>query len=242
MILLLLAAGKGSRMESCTKDTNKCLLLVNNLPIVYYSLDIVSKLPISKAVIVVGYKAKKVIEYITAYKLPFPIQFVYQYEQKGIVHAMNTALPLIDEDILLNLGDEILINSKIDSMIQNFYRKNVDFMCGIKDKYELEEIAKAYSVSVDESNKIIEVCEKPNNPQNGLCGTGYCLFKYETLRFLKEVPVNKLRNQYELCDFINILIHHQKTGYPFIIGDNLININTINDLEYSKERLKRRND
>lgn len=242
MILLLLAAGRGSRMKEYTSEINKCLLMVNEFPIIYYSLKIAEKLHVSKVVIVVGYQAEKIIKYVNTHAWPFSIEFVCQCEQKGIVHAMYTALPVIQEDILLNLGDEILINSKISSMIKDFYKNKADFMCGVMYKCSVEEIQKAYSITLDIDGKISSVIEKPQHFPNDMCGTGYCIFKFETLQFLHNVPINRTRNQYELCDFINLLIKKNKTGYPYDVGEKLVNINTIHDLNFIKERLEKEND
>ena len=239
MILLLLAAGRGSRMKGYTEDINKCLLLINNFPIIHHSLKVAERLPITKVIIVVGYQSKKVIEYISSYTWPFPIEFVYQNEQKGIVHAMQVALPLINESILLNLGDEILIKGNINSMIENFYNNKPDFICGVMCNSNFKEIQKAYSIVLNENGKITKVFEKPQYLQNSMCGTGYCIFKYDVLKHLHKVPLNINRNQYELCDYINLLIQKGKIGYPYDVGGKLININTIHDLNIAKDMLKR---
>ena len=176
MILLLLAAGRGRRMKKYTDDINKCLLPVNGIPIIYYSLKKAEELSITKAIIVVGYQADKVKTAILQETWPFPIQFVYQEEQMGIVHAMQKALPLVNEneDILLNLGDEILIGSNISNMISDFYRYNPDFVCGAIYNCSIQQIQKAYSITLDFKNHITKVLEKPLTSDNGICGTGYC--------------------------------------------------------------------
>lgn len=239
MILLLLAAGRGSRMEGYTDNINKCLLIVNDFPIIYYSLKIAETLPITKAIIVVGYQAEKVIEYINLGTWPFPIEFVFQNEQKGIVHAMQKAFPLLNEDVLLNLSDEILIKGNINSMIDSFYKDKPDFICGVMHNCSVKKIQKAYSITLNEDGKITKVLEKPEFPQNSICGTGYCIFKHDILKYLHSVPLNVIRNQYELCDYINLLIQKNKTGYPYNVGEELININTIDDLNIIKDKFRK---
>lgn len=241
MILLLLAAGRGSRMKKYTDDINKCLLPVNGIPIIYYSLKKARELSITKAIIVVGYQADKVKACILQETWPFPIQFVYQEEQMGIVHAMQKSLPLIDinEDILLNLGDEILIGSNVSNMISDFYKYSPDFVCGAIYNCNIQQIQKAYSITLDSKNHITKVFEKPLDSDNGICGTGYCIFKYETLKYLANVPLNSIRNQYELCDFINILIRHNSFGYVYKVGQKLVNINIIQDLDLIRQELKK---
>lgn len=243
MILLLLAAGRGCRMKEYTDDINKCLLHVNGIPIIYYSLKKAEESSVTKAIVVIGYQAAKVKASILQQKWSFPIQFVYQEEQKGIVHAMQKAFPLIntDEDILLNLGDEILIRSNIPDMIKDFYKYGSDFVCGAIYNCNIRQIQKAYSITLNSRNQITKVLEKPVISDNGICGTGYCIFKYKTLKYLSSVPLNTVRNQYELCDFINILIKHGNIGYAYKVGQNLINVNTIQDLNFIYQELQNEN-
>jgi len=57
-IALILAAGKGTRLLSLTREIPKPLIKVNNLPIILRLLNALEKTGIKKCLIVVGYKAK----------------------------------------------------------------------------------------------------------------------------------------------------------------------------------------
>ena len=235
MELLLLLAGCGKRLGNITKTRNKCMIKINGVPILEHSLKIAEKLPISKWNIVIGYQSEQVVSYIENRINPVSVRFVHQVEQKGIVHAMQISSNLLDDDILLNLGDEFLINSHVDKMINFFHDNNVDFICGIIEGSSFEKISKAFSIKCNpKSGYIVEVKEKPITPYNNILGTGYCIFGKETLPYLERVPINSARNQYELCDFIKLLIEKGKNGVCFPVGDDLINVNTYEDLYYLK--------
>ncbi len=61
MKALVLAAGRGSRLESGIEQPNKCMLRLFGKPLVQYSLENASRAGASEIVIVVGFQAEDVI-------------------------------------------------------------------------------------------------------------------------------------------------------------------------------------
>ena len=62
MNALILAAGVSRRLYPHTYDKPKCLLEVNNKPIIHYQLDALKALNIKDIIIVVGYHREMLIE------------------------------------------------------------------------------------------------------------------------------------------------------------------------------------
>ena len=60
MKALISAAGRGARMGNMTKDTNKCALKVDGVPIIKRLVDSLEKLSINKVSVVVGYQQEKI--------------------------------------------------------------------------------------------------------------------------------------------------------------------------------------
>ena len=86
MKALILAAGRGSRINELSNSSNKCMITLNDKPVIEYILDTIIKLDVSEIIIVVGYKAEDLIDrYGTNYK-GRTIVYVNQSEQKGLVH------------------------------------------------------------------------------------------------------------------------------------------------------------
>ena len=56
--VLILAAGRGSRLKDITKDRPKCFIKVKNKEIINHQIDGIKKNGINKIGIVVGYKKK----------------------------------------------------------------------------------------------------------------------------------------------------------------------------------------
>ncbi len=241
---LILAGGRGKRLDAHTIEKNKCMLNFRGKPLIEYSLDIAKSLNVKEMVVVVGYLAEQIINaYGNSYK-GTPIKYVIQKEQKGIVHAMECAKEAIaGHDFILLLGDEFLMNTNHQSFLANHLNENAFVSCGVVYVEDKSSISKTYSILFDkDSRRILRLIEKPRNPANNLMGTGNILFKSSVFDYTEKTPINQIRGERELPDLIQCLIddgkkvtYHQLTStfvnvnYPVDIDND---INVINKILY----------
>ena len=90
LAIIILAAGKGTRMNS---DLPKVLHQINNKTMIEHVIEKTKKLNPEQLIVVVGYKHNKVREHLSSYKL----EYVLQEEQKGTAHAIEQCIPQIKE-------------------------------------------------------------------------------------------------------------------------------------------------
>ncbi|MDD6254382.1 MAG: NTP transferase domain-containing protein, partial [Bacteroidales bacterium] len=64
MQAIILAAGMGRRLGEYTKNNTKCMVPVNGVPLIDRLLGQLARLPLDRAVIVVGYEGKKLMDHI----------------------------------------------------------------------------------------------------------------------------------------------------------------------------------
>lgn len=95
---IILAAGKGTRLQSEKYDLPKVLRLADGHPLLYYVLRALDFLPVADTVIVAGYMKEKVMDKFSVY--PYAIQA----EQKGTGHAVQCA-----EDYLRDYDGPVLV-------------------------------------------------------------------------------------------------------------------------------------
>lgn len=102
--IIILAAGKGTRMQS---QLPKVLHPVGGVPILQRVLDEANQLKPSKIIVVYGYGGETVKEHFVDRE----IDWVMQAEQLGTGHAVMQALPVLDDEaqVLILLGDVPLI-------------------------------------------------------------------------------------------------------------------------------------
>ncbi len=105
--VLILAAGKGTRMKSARA---KVLHEVFFAPMVHHVLDVVGSLGIAKTVVVVGHQRQEVEESLSEYS----VSFAFQDQQLGTGHAVIVAREQLTQHggtVLILCGDTPLIRS-----------------------------------------------------------------------------------------------------------------------------------
>lgn len=233
MKALVLAGGRGSRLKSFTEDKNKSMYKFNGRPLIEYSLQNATRTGIDEVIIVVGYKAEQIINRFGNNYNGIPVRYVIQWEQKGLVHAIECSRDAIEgSDFMLFLADEILMEPKHGPMFDHFKEENLFALCGIVWVAEMERIKKTYSIIYDDRNqRIYRLIEKPRKPFNKMMGTGNCIFRNEILNYIPLTAINQQRGEKELPDMIQCAIDDGNLVKFFDIGGNYINVNTVDDID-----------
>jgi bifunctional UDP-N-acetylglucosamine pyrophosphorylase/glucosamine-1-phosphate N-acetyltransferase len=106
MAIVILAAGKGTRMNS---DLVKVLHPLMGIPMLTYTLDLsLNGIHAAKTVVVVGYQADRIRKAFSDPRL----QFTFQEDQLGTGHAVMQALPFLKDfngTVLILCGDVPLV-------------------------------------------------------------------------------------------------------------------------------------
>lgn len=236
MKALILAAGKGKRLNGVLQGKNKCLTMVGNKSIIERILDNIANIPeISDVVIVVGFMAEDIIGYLGKNYKNLHITYVTQKEQKGVVDAMECARnEIAGEDFLLHLGDELMNSPKHAAMLEMFYNQGFFTLVGSIAVDNTELIKKTYTFTYDTDGNITKLVEKPRLPFNNQMGTGNIIFSGDIYNYIDKTPVNPVRGEKELVDLIQTAIDdRRKTGY-FEVTDYFINLNTIEEFNEIK--------
>ena len=91
MKALILAGGRGSRLNEFTKDKNKSMIKLFEKPLIEYNLEHALEAEVSEIIIVVGYKKEEVMKYVGKEYGGIKVNYVLQKKQKGVVHAIECA-------------------------------------------------------------------------------------------------------------------------------------------------------
>lgn len=159
MQAIILAAGMGKRLGEYTKDNTKCMLPVNGVRLIDRTIDILCRKNISKLIMVVGYKAQNVIDYLgNRYENQIKIDYIHNdiYDKTNNIYSLALAKKeLCEDDTILLESDLIFDESMLDLLIKH------------KDK-DLALVAKAENwmdgtmVTIDEERNILNFVSKDN--------------------------------------------------------------------------------
>ena len=240
MKALILAGGRGNRINEFSENQNKCMARLCGRPLLEHVLSRMADEDLSELVVVVGYKATEIINHFGIRYQDKRIRYVLQKEQQGLVHAMGCAKAALEgEDFFLALGDEVLTSARCSDMIRMFKGDPNTFgVCGIVKVENRDQIRKTYAVVKDEQDRIFRLIEKPIRLINDFQGTGHCVFDNRILEYIDITPFHHERREKELPDLVQCAIDDGKTIRAFLIGDRYVNINSVKDLDVAENLLK----
>lgn len=94
--VVIMAAGKGTRMKSLRP---KVLHRLAGKPLVHHVIDCATRLQARRAVVITGHQAEQVEAALAPLAAgALPLQFVRQMPQLGTGHAVQQAVPVLDDD------------------------------------------------------------------------------------------------------------------------------------------------
>lgn len=201
---VILAAGKGTRMNSTT--TNKVALPLAGKPMIVHGLDLLERLNVDPVVIVVGFAKESVMKAVTK-----DVIYAEQFERLGTAHAVQTAISQLPdgiENILVIQGDdsafykEEALRKMIDTHLIN--KNALTFLT-----VELSDPTSLGRVVRDENGVILRIVEEKDAGEdekkikeiNPAC----YVFSVSFLRkFLPQVKKSEVTGEYYLVNLIEL--------------------------------------
>jgi dTDP-glucose pyrophosphorylase len=209
MKALVLAAGRGTRMNQLTDDAPKPLIEINGRTFLDYVIENITKTGIDDVGVVVGYRKEMIIESlkekVNEKAASLKLTFIEQEEQLGTGHAVKMAREWSggDEFIVL-MGDNLYSSDDIRSISVS------DGFCYVAG-YEHKTPEKFGVLAT--SNGILEsITEKPSVPPSNLINTGLYKFTPDIFNVLGSIGKSE-RGEYEITDAINILCREKKVRF-----------------------------
>lgn len=242
---IVLAAGKGKRLNSEQSNLPKVLRQAAGNPLIKYVLGNINFIPQEDTIIVVGYKKDMVIDYAGSnYK------HVTQDEQLGTGHAVMMAEDVLKDyegNVLVLYGDMPLLTMETFKNFVDEHKKSnsgCTVMTAIADNPPpYGRIIRNYS---GELTDIIEVkdCSKEQLQVNEI-NVGVYVFDSKILfKYLKELKNDNNQKEYYLTDVPKILLNHDIRVNTFTLKnvEEIFGVNTPEDLEYCEKVLGKRED
>jgi len=230
---VILAAGRGNRMEPLSAKLPKPLLPIGNMPLISYHVKYLRELGIDEIIIVVGHLKEKIIEYLeNGERFGIKIKYICQKKVLGIAHAVLQLEEVINTPFILILGDIFFIPKGFQDMVRTFEEKKAGGVVAIIKEENAERIKNNFSVILGRAGNVIRVIEKPVKVQNDLKGCGIYCFGLSFFDALRRTPRTAMRDEYELTSALQILIDDHYPVYPIDI------LNWETNLTYPEDLLK----
>jgi glucose-1-phosphate thymidylyltransferase len=180
---IILAGGRGTRLNPLTKITSKQLLPVYNKPMIFFPLETLLKSGIKEILIIVSNDRPGDFMRLLGSGKEFGAKFTYEIQDKpkGLPEAFIIGKDFIgDDNVTLILGDNIF-EEDFSEQIMNFKKGGKIFVKEVQDPKRFG------VVEVDKNNKAISIEEKPENPKSNLAITGLYIYDNRVSEFAKNV-------------------------------------------------------
>ncbi len=205
---VILAAGRGSRMQAFSNEYPKPILPVANKPLLVYQIELLQSVGIVDIIILIGHKGYQIARVLgDGSRYGVKLKYVEQTRMLGIAHAVGQLEPHIDRPFLMFLGDIFFVPKDIEEMFKTFERLGEGAVLATKLESNLEAIKRNYSVVKNVDGRVVRVIEKPKHVSNNLKGVGIYLFDLHVFDAIRRTPRTAMRDEYEITDTIQVLIN-----------------------------------
>ena len=122
MQAIILAAGMGTRLKKLTSNNTKCMVKVNGVTLIERALSILDRKSLSRIVLVVGYQAQNLIEFVKTLNIKTPVIFIENniYDKTNNIYSLTLAKGYAcEEDTLLLESDLIFEEALIDALLDD---------------------------------------------------------------------------------------------------------------------------
>ncbi len=230
--IIILAAGKGTRMKS---ERAKVLHALSGRPMIMYVVDTAVKVAGDDIIIVIGNQADTVKNVVSA---GADVQFVLQEEQKGTGHAVRCALPALPDHcqhVVILSGDVPLIKSLT---ILHLIDKHVNEINDVTVLGVNFDNPFGYGrIVVNPAGGVEKIVEETDASESerylNIVNSGiYCVEKKFLEKSLSKIKSNNKQNEIYLTDIVEVANNfHKKVGL-MICNDQaeVMGINTPEDL------------
>jgi len=234
MQAVVLAAGKGTRLQPLTDDKPKVLVEVNGTPLIQDVFDNLIDAGATELVVIVGYKAEQIIDRYGDEYDGVPITYAHQREQLGLAHAILQAEPHVDGDFMLMLGDNVFRGNLGD--VTNRQQEDRADAAFLVEEVPYEEASRYGVLDTNEYGEVVEVVEKPDDPPSNLVMTGFYTFTPAIFHACHLVQPSD-RGEYELPDAIDLLIQSGRTIDAIRLDGWRVDVGYPEDRDRAEERL-----
>jgi UDP-N-acetylglucosamine pyrophosphorylase len=237
--IIILAAGKGTRMKS---DTAKVLHTIAEKTMITHVLEKALKINNEHIYIVVGHQADKVKDEISRF---CRARFAYQKQLLGTGDAVKAAIPMLDpgiREVLVLCGDVPLIK---EQSLQTLVNTHINSSSEITILAAYMEEPKGYGrIICDETGKLLCIREEADatNEEKKIqtVNTGiYCFDKTFLSYALNKISPENSQGEYYLTDIVEIALKQNKKVSVISTGDSIqfTGVNTIEDLQRLEKAL-----
>lgn len=168
MEAIILAGGKGTRLQAVVSDVPKPLAPIQGTPFLNFLLKYLKNQGVSRVVLSVGYLKEKIYEIYSHGFEGIELDFCEETEPLGTGGAVVAALEKTQADHVWILNGDTFFDVQLDKMKQFHEQHQSEFTLALKP---MSDLSRYGNVKLSENYKILSFEEK-GAPRNGVNNPG----------------------------------------------------------------------
>lgn len=231
---VILAGGRGTRLQPMTHVMNKHILPVYDKPVIYYPVQTLLQSGVDDIMVIST--PEDIGRYIQLLEADFDADFRYrvQKEPKGIPDALLLAEDFADETAAVVLGDNIVFQDLSDEF-RSFENSSS------KAKIFLKQVDRpsAYGVAEINDEEIIKLREKPKDPQSNYAITGLYVYDSKVFDVIPTLEPSD-RGELEITDLNQTFLDRDELNHE-IIESEWFDVGTPEGLFHASKHVRDQN-
>jgi len=192
--VVIMAGGKGTRLDPFTRILPKPLIPLNNKPIIEHIMDKFYENGFHHFYLVINYKKEIIKMYVNENQFPYKIDFIEEKEYLGTAGGLSLLKDIFNDTVIVTNCDTILDGDYTDIIKWHKERNNIVSIVGTH-----KEITVPYGVLNMAGGNLDKIEEKPR--YDLFINTGFYIFEPDVFKFVR-------KNQYTNMDiFLNTIKH-----------------------------------
>ncbi|MFQ5412004.1 MAG: nucleotidyltransferase family protein, partial [Phycisphaerae bacterium] len=172
MEAVILAGGRGTRLNSVVTDVPKPMADIAGRPFLQYSLDHLSSQGLERLILAVGYKYESVRAFFGEKYQDVPILYSIEHEPLGTGGALKQAMGLVEGDNFLAINGDSLFKIPIEPLRLFHEQKGAVLTVALK---RMTDCGRYGSVRIDREGRILSFEEKRAGTSGAINGGVYIL-------------------------------------------------------------------
>jgi UDP-N-acetylglucosamine diphosphorylase/glucosamine-1-phosphate N-acetyltransferase len=207
---VVLAAGKGVRLQPITETRPKVLIPIGGKPILEYCLDALKFSGVTEVVVVTHFMGDAVRQcFGDGESLGLKLSYVEQVEMLGTGNAVSVVEPYVDGDFVLVYGDLLFAREALADVVRLYEAEKPAAVMAVVPV----ETPESYGVVELENEKVVKrIVEKPavGEAPSNLANAGLYVFSKEVFDVLRRTKAS-VRGEWELTDAVSLFAADGKT-------------------------------
>ncbi len=227
MQAVILAAGRGTRLQPITDTIPKAMVLINGKPQLEILIDQLKTVGVNDITIVVHYMKEKIINHFgDGSRFNVKIRYVEQKEMLGTANAVLCTEPFVkDQKFFLIYCDSLFETDLLERLLK--HKSDGVFTCReVKDPSR-------FGILMIEGNKVVKFIEKPEHPPSHLASFSVFIMTNKIFEACKKIKPGP-KGEYWLTDAIQLLIDGG-TIFEYEVSKHILDIGTHEQLAEAQD-------